>query len=298
MRSKLSAIGRTVLVVAVVVLIMAAGAAGYAANSSRTVVSTFTTTLIVGTYDVQQITSNVTITKTTMIIEGGKFLEYNFTGNGPILENDLLGLFENYTTTYASSTHLQWVNNGTGFNFNATSASSTCMIGRNNSIYDCSLILNGFGAAYFGNGQKWANSSRWVGTFVINNSSPSNVVSYFSALESFLSMRGLKLVSTSSGIPQGLVTVTKLVIISYVESLAAYTSGTCSWVAGTAFINSSVTTEYIFPSNINDTSQQQFLNITITTVTSNLTNLTSSTTTTITLGAASQSTSTTCPFGV
>jgi hypothetical protein len=281
----------------VVVLIIAAGAAGYATNSSRTIVSTFTTTAIVGTYDVQQITSNVTTTKTITIIKDSNFLEYNFTGNGTILENDLLGLIENYTTTYASSTHLQWVNNGTGFNFNATSASSACTIA-NNSTYDCSLVLDGFGAAYFGNGQQWANSTKWVGTFVINNSSPSNVVSYFSALESFLSIRGLKLVSTSSGIPQDLVTVTKLIIISYVESLAAYTSGTCSWVAGTAFINSSVTTEYIFPSNINNTSEQQFLNITITTVTSNLTNLTSSTTTTITLSAASQSTSTTCPFGV
>jgi hypothetical protein len=97
---------------------------------------------------------------------------------------------------------------------------------------------------------------------------------------------------------KGITAVTKLIIISYVESLAAYTSGTCSWVAGTAYVNSSVSTEYIFPSNINDTSQQQFLNITITTVTSNLTNLTSSTTTTITLSAASQNTSTTCPFGV
>ena len=134
----------------------------------RTVVSTFTTTVIVGSYDIQQITSNVTTTKTTTIVEGGNFLEYNFTGNGTILEDDLLGLIENYTTTYASSTHLQWVNNGTGFNFNATSASSSCVLGSNNSTYDCSLVLNGFGAAYFGNGQQWSNSTKWVGTFVID----------------------------------------------------------------------------------------------------------------------------------
>src|SRR5579872_582371 len=125
MRSGLSAIARIVLVVAVVILIVAAGAAGYAANSPRTFVSTLTSTVIVVTYDIQPITSNVTTTKTTTIIQSGNFpLENNFTGNGTILEDDLLGLIENYTTTYASSTHLQWVNNGTGFNFNATSASS------------------------------------------------------------------------------------------------------------------------------------------------------------------------------
>ncbi len=286
------------MVVVVVVLIMVAGAAGYAANSPKTVVSTFTTTMIVGTYYIQQITSNVTTTKTTTVINSGNFpLEYNFTGNGTILEDDLLGLIGKYTTTYSSSTSLQWVNNATEFNFNATSAGSVCLTSNNdNSTFDCTLVLNGFGAAYFGNGQQLGNSTRWVGTFAIT--SLSNVSSYLSALKSFLSMRGLKMVSTSSGIPQDLVTVTKLIIISYVESLAAYTSGTCSWVAGTAFINSSVTTEYIFPSNINYASAQRFLNITITTVTSNLTNLTSSTTTTITLSATSQNMSTTCPFGV
>ncbi len=295
-RSKLSAIGRTTLVLVVVILIIAAGVAGYAANSPRTVVSTFTSTVVVGTYDIQQFTTNVTTTKTTTLIEPANSLEYNFSGNGTILEYDLLGLLENYTTSYASTTHLQWVNNGTGFNFNATSASSTCMIDSNDSMtYNCTLILNGFGAAYFGDGQQWANSTTWVGTFAIINSSPSNVVSYFSALESFLSLRGLKLVNT---LPQNLVTVTKLIIISYVESLAAYTSGTCSWVAGTAFINRSVSTEYIFPSSINDISRPQFLNVTITTVTSNLTNVTSATTTTITLSASFQNTSTTCPFGV
>src|SRR5579872_681778 len=282
------------MVVVVVVLIMVAGAAGYAANNPKTVVSTFTTTTIVGTYDIQQITSNVTTTRTTTIIKSGNFpLEYNFTGNGTISEDDLLGLIGNYTTTYSSTTHLQWVNNATVFNFNATSASSACLTSNNdNSTFDCTLILNGFGAAYFGNGQQLGNSTRWVGTFVINNSSPSDVASYFSSLSSFMSVRGLKVVSTSSGVPEGLVTVTELIIINYVESLAVYTSGTCSWVAGTAFVNSSVTTEYIFPSNINNTSEHQFLNITITTVKSNMTNLTSSTTTTITLIAASQNTST------
>src|SRR5579872_6019093 len=169
MRSGLSGIARIVLVSAVVILIIAAGATGYAANSSRKVVSTFTTTEIVGTYDIQQITSNITTTKTTTVIESDNFpLEYNFTGNGTILEDDLLGLIGNYSTTYSSSTHLQWVNNATVFNFNATSASSACLTSNNdNSTFDCTLILNGFGAAYFGNGQQLGNSTRWVGTFVI-----------------------------------------------------------------------------------------------------------------------------------
>jgi len=46
MRSKLSAIGRTALVLVVVALIIAAGAAGYLAGSSRTVTSTVTTTAV------------------------------------------------------------------------------------------------------------------------------------------------------------------------------------------------------------------------------------------------------------
>lgn len=275
---------------------MAAGAAGYAANSPRTVVSTFTTTVITSAYDIQEIKSNVTTTKTTTVIEGGNYIEYNFTGNGTILEYDLLGLLENYTPSYAPTTHLQWVNNGTVFNFNATSASSTCMIDINNhsTTYDCSLILNGFGAAYFGNGQQWANSTSWVGTFEINKSSSSNVVSYFSALESFLSVRGLKPISTT---PESLVTVTRLIVISNVVHVDAYTCGTESFVGGTAFASGTTSTEYVFPTVSNSTVQPEFLNVTITTLTSIASGVPSTVTdTTFTLTPTTSGNSTGCPY--
>ena len=51
---------------------------------------------------------------------------------------------------------------------------------------------------------------------------------------------------TSFGIRKGLSTVTKLIIISYVAHLIAYTCGTSSFVAGTINVDNSTTTEFIF----------------------------------------------------
>jgi hypothetical protein len=101
---------------------------------------------------------------------------------------------------------------------------------------------------------------------------------------------------TSYGFPRGLSTVTELIIISYVAQVTAYTCGSSSFVAGTVNGYTTNTTEYIFPSIINFTSEQRFLNVTITTVTSTETDITSSATvTTVTLSATSQGNTTLCP---
>jgi len=96
--------------------------------------------------------------------------------------------------------------------------------------------------------------------------------------------------------PRGLSTVTKLIIISYVAQVTAYTCGSSSFVAGIVNGYTTNTTEYIFPSIINVTSEQRFLNVTITTVTSAETVVTSSVTvTTVTLSETSQGNTTGCP---
>jgi uncharacterized membrane protein YqgA involved in biofilm formation len=101
---------------------------------------------------------------------------------------------------------------------------------------------------------------------------------------------------TSYGFPRGLSTVTELIIISYVAQVTAYVCGSSSFVAGIVNGYTTNTTEYIFPSIINVTSEQRFLNVTIMTVTSTETDVTSSVTaTTVTLTATSQGNTTECP---
>ena len=95
---------------------------------------------------------------------------------------------------------------------------------------------------------------------------------------------------TSNGIPQGLATVTKLVIVSNVLHVNAFACGTDTYAGGTANLENSTTTEYIFPST---TSSQRFLNVTISTITSLQTGLTT-TDTTVTLTASSQGNTTGC----
>jgi len=73
---------------------------------------------------------------------------------------------------------------------------------------------------------------------------------------------------TSYGIPQGLETVTKLVMISHVGDLTMVVCGTSTFPAGVLNIVDSTTTEYIFPPTNNSTSQGRFLNVTMTTLTS------------------------------
>jgi hypothetical protein len=102
---------------------------------------------------------------------------------------------------------------------------------------------------------------------------------------------------TSYGIPQGLVTVTKLVMISHIGDLTVVDCGTSTFMGGAVEIVDSTTTEYIFPPTNNGTSQGRFLNVTITTLTSSETaiNAVSATNgTTITLTATSDNT-TVCP---
>jgi len=101
---------------------------------------------------------------------------------------------------------------------------------------------------------------------------------------------------TSYGFPRGLSTATKLIIISYVAQVTAYVCGSSSFVAGIVNGYTTNTTEYIFPSIINVTSEQRFLNVTVTTVTSAESVVTSSVTvTTVTLSATSQGNTTICP---
>jgi len=102
---------------------------------------------------------------------------------------------------------------------------------------------------------------------------------------------------TSYGILQGLVTVTKLVMISHVGDLTVVDCGTSTFMGGAVDIVESTTTEYIFPPTTNGTSQGRFLNVTVTTLTSSETVmivLSATNGTTITISATSDST-TVCP---
>lgn len=187
--------------IAIVAAILVSSGFGYTVGSGRIITTTRTTTAIVSSTNFATSTTSI---ETTTIVEGNNFLEYNFTGNGTITEDDLSSLLSNFTTFYSNTTHLQWHTNATVFTFNATRVSASCSDVDYNLTFSCDLLMDGYGAAYFGGGVQWANSTRWLGTFQINDSKiPNGVVGYFSSLESFLSMRGLYLASSATSfVPQ------------------------------------------------------------------------------------------------
>ena len=180
--------------IAIVAAILVSSSFGYTVGTGRMIAATRTTTAIVSSTN---FATPTTLIETKTIVEGNNFLKYNFTGNGRITEDDLFSKLSNFTTFYAITTHLQWYTNATIFTFNATRVSTSCSDIDYNLTFSCDLLMDGYGAAYLGGGVQLANSTRWIGTFNINDSKiPNGVVSYISSLESVLSMRGLNLVSS------------------------------------------------------------------------------------------------------
>lgn len=222
---------------------VALGSVAFPTTKTNSLTSTFPTKTETST--LTEVVMRTTTQTVTSVISAVASLQYNFTGRGTVTEGDLFALLGNYTTLWERTTHLQWNTNGTAFTFNATSVSSDCVILNYTSPY-CTIILNGFGAAYFGGGRLWANSTQWTGEFFLSGVLPDNLVRYFSALQSFLSTRGLSLASISqSKIGETMMTNVKLVgkctIVSYAfpdTEQVLFTLVTTTYLNTTGYYNS------------------------------------------------------------